>query len=259
MPWTRGERGEVDGLRRAEQLLEVLGRARPAAGTRRCRRRRCRRRRTWRRRRGRAAPSRPLRVVQEAEVAERARRSDAVGRRRRRRARSTRSRRCRSTPRLASTATPSRAARRTHSTSRTGMLDATTSARAVGQRGDDVARDAAFERLGPAVEQVVDRARVPCASDVAPLVAPCRIGVADPSSAAGRARDRSGSGSASDAAAHGVRGIEPGVVGVHERPAATSGVEPLQRRLVGGRSRRAGARDRGGARRRTRRSRSSGS
>ena len=50
-----------------------------------------------------------------------------------------------------------RAAPRTHSTSRTGMLDATTSVAPSGKRGRDVAGDPALERLRPRVEQRVDR------------------------------------------------------------------------------------------------------
>ena len=128
-----GEGGQVDAVRRAEQLLEALGRrgSSPAAGTRRCRRRRCRPRRSSGRRSRSPRPSSALVSCRNATSPM----STAVGRAGRapRRRRWTPRRRCRWRRGWRAPARRPRGAPY-HSRSRTGIDDETTSVAPAGQR-----------------------------------------------------------------------------------------------------------------------------
>ena len=134
------------------------------------------------------------------------------------------------TPRLAKTRIPSRGAAKL-STSRTGMLDATTNDAPSGTAANDVARDAPLEWLVPAVEQRVDgRAR----RVLGGLPRRHPVGVHDHIGGVGKGREqhfRVGL----DTTAHHVLRIEPRAVGV-DHDLLDRGIEPLHRDPVGERS-----------------------
>ena len=193
-------------------------------------------------RRGRRAPSRPLLSCRKQRSPSSAT-VGPVGDRRRRRATVDTKPSMPLTPRLARTSRR-RAARRSSRRRAPACSTRRTSDAAVGHARHDVARDAPFERLVPAVDQRRRSRRCAAASASCPASHPRPSVDRHVDRVRERAEEQLGIGD--HAPAGRVLRVEPRAVGIDQH-LVDRRVEPLHRGLVGGAARRCAAPRRGGA------------